>query len=72
MSAGVAMERWRRIARAAQRAADDHKIADAIRLYEKAAATAERARQTVMLGVILHNLGRALDQAGELDALLAG
>ncbi len=59
------MARWRRIARSAERAWDDRRVADAIRLYDQAAAEAERAGETVMLGVISHNLGLALDQAGD-------
>jgi hypothetical protein len=65
MRAGVAVERWRRTARSAGRAWDERRVADAIRLYGKAAQEAEQAGETVMLGVILHNLGLALDQDGD-------
>src|SRR5208282_5275535 len=59
------MERWRRTARSAERAWEEDRVADAIRLYRKAAAEAEQADEDVMLGAILHNLGLALDQAGD-------
>jgi tetratricopeptide (TPR) repeat protein len=61
----VAVDRWHRIARSAGRALDDRRIADAIRLYGKAAEEADIAGETVMLAVILHNLGLALDQQGD-------
>ena len=61
---GGAMARWRQTAESAERAWDDRRVADAVRLYEKAAAQAERADDTIMLAVILHNFGRALDQEG--------
>lgn len=58
------MERWRRTALAAERAWENQRVATAIRLYRKAAGEAERAGETVMLGMILNNLGLALDQEG--------
>ena len=59
------MERWRKTALAAQRAWTNQEVTTAIRLYRKAAAEAGRAGQTVMLSIILNNLGLALDQAGD-------
>jgi len=59
------MERWRQTARAAGRAWDKQRVTAAVRLYRKAAGEAERAGETVMLGVILNNLGLALDQEGD-------
>jgi CHAT domain-containing protein/tetratricopeptide (TPR) repeat protein len=59
------MERWRRTALAAERAWDERRVDAAVRLYRRAAEEAERARELVMLGMILHNLGLALDAAGD-------
>lgn len=59
------MERWRRTALAAEQAWESQRVSTAIRLYRKAAGEAERAGETVMLGMILNNLGLALDQEGD-------
>jgi CHAT domain-containing protein/tetratricopeptide (TPR) repeat protein len=59
------VEQWRRIALSAERAWDKRQVTAAIRLYRKAAEAAELAGEAAMLGVILHNLGRALSQAGD-------
>jgi CHAT domain-containing protein/tetratricopeptide (TPR) repeat protein len=59
------MERWRRIALSAERASEKHQVNTAIQLYRKAAEAAGLAGETVMLGVVLHNLGLVLSQAGD-------
>lgn len=62
------MEQWRRTARAAARAWDVGDVAAAIRLYRKAARKAEQSGESVLLAVILHNLGLTLNQAGDGQA----
>jgi len=59
------MRKWRRTVESAHRARTNGRIDEAIRLYRSALAGAEREGEPVPLGQLLHNLGLALDQAGE-------
>jgi CHAT domain-containing protein/tetratricopeptide (TPR) repeat protein len=59
------MADWRQIADLAGRERADGRIDEAVRLFRAAVPGAEREGDPAALGSLLHNLGLALDQAGE-------
>jgi hypothetical protein len=64
-SSGEAMRKWRRRVESGHRARAEGRIDEAVRLYRSALPGAEREGEPVALGQLLHNLGLALEQAGE-------
>ena len=59
------MADWRQIVDSADRHWADGRIDEAVRLFRSAVPEAEREGDPVALGSLLHNLGLALDQAGD-------
>jgi CHAT domain-containing protein len=59
------MADWRESAASADRARASGQTDDVIRMFRSALPGAEREGDPAALGSLLHNLGRALDQAGE-------
>ena len=59
------MADWRQIVGSADRQWADGRIDEAVRLFRSAVPEAEREGDPAALGSLLHNLGLALDQAGD-------
>jgi CHAT domain-containing protein/tetratricopeptide (TPR) repeat protein len=59
------MADWRQIAESADRERAGGRIDQAVRMFRSAVPEAEREGDPAALGSLLHNLGLALDQAGE-------
>src|SRR5215467_1055546 len=59
------MADWRQIAESADRELANGRVDEAVRLFRSAVPAAEKEGDPAALGALLHNLGFALDQAGE-------
>lgn len=65
------MKKWRRTARAAERASGKGQSTAAIRLYRQAIVEAEQAGEPVTAALLRHNLGLLLSQEGDGRSALA-